>query len=100
MAALSKIFAVVTTYPYQVVRARLQDQHNTYSGVLDVVRRTWRYDSDLGSHLCNTENIEIGDQIRKTFGGTRFFLNFLLYIFFQTSVLSVNRARVKKERKR
>lgn len=42
MAALSKIFAVVTTYPYQVVRARLQDQHNTYNGVLDVIRRTWR----------------------------------------------------------
>lgn len=42
MAALSKIFAVVTTYPYQVVRARLQDQHNRYDGAIDVVRRTWR----------------------------------------------------------
>lgn len=42
MAALSKIFAVATTYPYQVVRARLQDQHNSYSGALDVIRRTWR----------------------------------------------------------
>lgn len=46
MAALSKIFAVATTYPYQVVRARLQDQHNKYSGVMDVIRRTWRYDTD------------------------------------------------------
>jgi len=24
MAALSKVFAVVTTYPYQVIRSRLQ----------------------------------------------------------------------------
>ncbi|NXP49291.1 MFTC protein, partial [Heliornis fulica] len=42
MAAVSKIFAVSATYPYQVVRARLQDQHNTYSGVFDVIHRTWR----------------------------------------------------------
>lgn len=51
MAALSKIFAVATTYPYQVVRARLQDQHNSYSGVLDVIRRTWR---------CSTATTETG----------------------------------------
>ncbi|XP_057195784.1 solute carrier family 25 member 32b isoform X2 [Triplophysa rosa] len=42
MAALSKIFAVATTYPYQVIRARLQDQHNKYDGALDVIGRTWR----------------------------------------------------------
>uniref|UniRef100_UPI0006804D8F mitochondrial folate transporter/carrier n=1 Tax=Ictidomys tridecemlineatus TaxID=43179 RepID=UPI0006804D8F len=31
-----------TTYPYQVVRARLQDQHMFYSGVTDVIAKTWR----------------------------------------------------------
>ncbi|XP_056597415.1 solute carrier family 25 member 32a [Triplophysa dalaica] len=41
IAAISKIFAVAMTYPYQVVRARLQDQHNNYSGIVDVMSRTW-----------------------------------------------------------
>ncbi|XP_063055075.1 solute carrier family 25 member 32-like isoform X2 [Engraulis encrasicolus] len=48
MAALSKIFAVATTYPYQVVRARLQDQHNKYNGLVDVIRRTWRNEGAVG----------------------------------------------------
>lgn len=59
MAALSKLFAVATTYPYQVVRARLQDQHNKYNGIIDVITRTWRYGTDLltaglNLPLCNT----------------------------------------------
>ncbi|KAI4883108.1 hypothetical protein NFI96_003725 [Prochilodus magdalenae] len=57
MAALSKIFAVATTYPYQVVRARLQDQHNTYLGVVDVIRRTWRNEGSLGFYKGMVPNL-------------------------------------------
>ncbi|XP_076136145.1 solute carrier family 25 member 32-like [Alosa pseudoharengus] len=57
MAALSKIFAVATTYPYQVVRARLQDQHNKYHGVIDVVRRTWRNEGPVGFYKGMVANL-------------------------------------------
>uniref|UniRef100_A0A8D0E7U8 Solute carrier family 25 member 32 n=1 Tax=Salvator merianae TaxID=96440 RepID=A0A8D0E7U8_SALMN len=57
MAALSKIFAVSATYPYQVVRARLQDQHNKYSGVVDVIQRTWRKEGVHGFYKGIVPNI-------------------------------------------
>ncbi len=37
-SAVSKLFAVVLTYPYQVLRARLQDQHRKHNGLSDVFR--------------------------------------------------------------
>ncbi|XP_068180350.1 solute carrier family 25 member 32b [Antennarius striatus] len=57
MAALSKIFAVAITYPYQVIRARLQDQHNKYAGVVDVIRRTWRNEGAIGFYKGIIPNV-------------------------------------------
>jgi len=42
-AAISKMFAASVTYPYQVIRARLQDQHRNYAGAIDVLRQICRY---------------------------------------------------------
>ncbi|XP_064194115.1 solute carrier family 25 member 32-like [Anguilla rostrata] len=57
MAAFSKIFAVATTYPYQVVRARLQDQHNKYNGATDVIKRTWRNEGAVGFYKGMVPNL-------------------------------------------
>lgn len=40
-AAVSKLIAAATTYPYQVIRARLQNQYNSYSGMWDCISKTW-----------------------------------------------------------
>lgn len=51
IASTSKIFATCGTYPFQVIRARLQDQRSIagvtpsegYNGIIDMGRKMWRY---------------------------------------------------------
>ncbi|KAF0313743.1 Mitochondrial folate transporter/carrier [Amphibalanus amphitrite] len=47
-AALSKLFAACVTYPYQVVRARLQDHRTSYTGSMDVIQRIVRREGPRG----------------------------------------------------
>lgn len=47
-AAISKLIAAGATYPYQVVRARLQDQHRSYDGAWHCINETWRYERIRG----------------------------------------------------
>ncbi|XP_071854011.1 solute carrier family 25 member 32-like isoform X2 [Apostichopus japonicus] len=56
-AAVSKMFAVVTTYPYQVVRSRLQDQHSQYRGVWDTIVKTFRYEGLPGFYKGMVPNL-------------------------------------------
>ena len=47
-SAVSKVLATTSTYPYQVVRARLQDHHTNYSSSRDVVAKTIRREGITG----------------------------------------------------
>jgi solute carrier family 25 folate transporter 32 len=44
-AAASKTFATIITYPYQLVRARLQYQRVEirYNGIIDTIKKVYRY---------------------------------------------------------
>ncbi|KAI8055825.1 putative folate carrier protein [Syncephalis plumigaleata] len=51
MASSSKLFATISTYPYQVLRSRLQNQHNgdkKYHGVRDIIVKIYRLEGVMG----------------------------------------------------
>lgn len=47
-SAVSKIIATTVTFPYQVLRTRLQDQHANYKGLRDAVKKTYRFEGLRG----------------------------------------------------
>lgn len=47
-AAVSKLIAAAATYPYQVIRTRLQNQSHSYEGAWDCTKQTWRYEGWRG----------------------------------------------------
>lgn len=59
LSAASKMFAGSITYPYQVVRARLQtyDAPKRYNGALDVVRQVFRNEGFAGFYKGLAPNI-------------------------------------------
>ncbi|CAG2106901.1 unnamed protein product [Medioppia subpectinata] len=78
-AALSKLFAVTITYPQQLLRARLQDQHSSYKGLLDVIKRTWRYEGVRGYYKGLLPNlIKVTPACALTFVVYEHSINFLL----------------------
>lgn len=59
LSGLAKIFAAVVSYPYQVIRARLQiyDAGKAYKGSRDVVAQVWRHEGIKGFYKGLAPNL-------------------------------------------
>ncbi|KAI6191762.1 hypothetical protein M3Y97_00263000 [Aphelenchoides bicaudatus] len=49
-SSISKIISVLTTYPYQVIRTRLQDHNANYKNMRDCILQTWRREGLRGMY--------------------------------------------------
>ncbi|XP_008202006.1 mitochondrial folate transporter/carrier [Nasonia vitripennis] len=56
-AAVSKLIAAAITYPYQVVRSRLQDHHHNYQGTLHCISSIWKYEGWRGYYKGLSANL-------------------------------------------
>ena len=56
-AALSKFVAAFVTYPYQVIRTRLQKPDNKYKGAVDCVRKIFSHEGWIGFYKGLTPNL-------------------------------------------
>ena len=45
---IAQFFAILITYPHQVIRVRLQDQKSLYNGALSCVKMTFNYEGFRG----------------------------------------------------
>lgn len=59
LSGLAKIFATVLSYPYQVIRARLQtyDTANAYKGSRDAVTQVWTHEGIKGFYKGLAPNL-------------------------------------------
>ena len=56
-AAISKLLAAFITYPYQVVRTRLQNTETKYSGSLDCIKRIYSLEGGIGFYKGLSPNL-------------------------------------------
>ncbi|CAG9772431.1 unnamed protein product [Ceutorhynchus assimilis] len=56
-SASSKLLAVLATYPYQVVRARLQNQHYSYENATDCVKKMAKFEGWRGFYKGLSTNL-------------------------------------------